>query len=269
MFTPYAISVYLITLNEELHLKRLLPQLQQFAEIVVVDSGSQDGTEEVARSFPNVRFSSHPWQGFGKQKQHALELCQQNWVLNLDADEELTDELIDDMLECMQRNEVEGLTCERRLLRFGRRPRGSSDETLLRFFKRGYGVYTEVSVHESIKLTGKLAYSKALLLHHDNLSYSERIQKVNLYSELGARDKFVRGKRATVAHLLLAGPIAFLRCYFLKGGILDGSDGFITSMNHGFYTFLKYAKLRQIQKLSCDPLALKQLQKNADKALGK
>lgn len=243
------VSVYIITLNEEMHLQRLLPQLVDFHEVIVVDSGSCDRTSSIATSFPNVRFSTHPWQGFGRQKTHALGLCLNEWVLNLDADEELTDSYLQELLDCLKRDDADALESERRLLRWGEVPRNfMKPDVLIRLFRKSCGCYTDVKVHERILIKGRIRRTKAYLLHHENLSYAQRLQKSIQYSTLKADDKFSKGASCNFLHLALSFPLAFIQCYFLKGCFLDGCNGILVSMNHASYSFMKYANLWELQQ---------------------
>lgn len=243
------VSVFMITLNEELHLQRLLPQLADFDEVVIVDSGSSDRTPAIARGFANVRFSSHPWQGFGRQKQHALGLCRNEWVLNLDADEELTDGYRQELLDCLRRDDADALESGRRLLRWGKAPRNfMKQDVLIRLFRKSCGNYTDVKVHERILVSGRIRSTKAHLLHHENLSYVQRVQKSIHYSALKAEDKSGRGASCTFLHLVLAFPLAFIQCYLFKGCFLDGCSGLLVSMNHAWYSFMKYANLWELQQ---------------------
>lgn len=246
---PIPVSVYIITLNEAANLRRLLPQLQDFAEVVIVDSGSKDQTEAVARSFANVRFSHRDWSGFGEQKQHALSLCQSEWVLNLDADEELTPEYLAMLTQTLAADDCDAVQSRRTLLRWGRKPRSFMKEDLLiRLFRKRCGHYPSVKVHERIIIEGRIKETRAELLHHENLTFGQRMHKSNQYSDLKAQDKHAKGKRCNILHLLLSFPVGFIQCYFGKGCFLDGLDGILTSMNFAFYSFMKYAKLWELQQ---------------------
>ena len=245
------VSVYIIALNEEANLRRLLPQLTSFLEVVIVDSGSQDLTADVARLFPNVRFMSREWTGFSAQKAYALSRCRCEWVLNLDADEELTPEYFAAMHEVVRGGEFDALESRRKLLRWGRAPiTFMKDDVLIRLFRKDCGQYLPVKVHERIVIRGKIKHTDTYFLHHENLSYTQRIQKSNQYSQLKAEDKFANGSRCTILHLLLSFPVAFLACYLGKGCFLDGSAGVLTSMNHAYYNFMKYAKLWELNRLA-------------------
>jgi len=243
----YPVSVYLITFNETDNLRRLLPQLRGFREVVIVDSGSTDDTRKVADSFPNVHFYERVWTGFSDQKNYALSLCSQEWVMNLDADEELTPAYLEEMYSLLGSTDFDALETRRKLLRWGRAPRTfMQDDVLVRFFRKQCGHYSYARVHEKLVISGRVKSSGVYFLHHENLSFTRRIEKSNQYSELKARDKFSQGKRVTLLHLILIFPLRFLQCYLGKGCCMDGVDGLLTSMNVAWYGFMQYAKLWEL-----------------------
>jgi len=242
------ISVYIITLNEADKIHRLLSQLCEFKEVIVVDCGSTDSTPEIARKFSNVKFSHRDWSGFSNQKSHALSLCSCEWVLNLDADEELTFGYIDELKSTIKDDGCLALESKRILYRWGRKPNPfARDDRIIRLFKKKYGHYEPIRVHECISITGKIRKTNAFIIHHENLTFDERVQKSNVYSQLKAMDKFENGNRCNVFTLFVIFPWSFIQCYLLKGNILDGSRGLLTSMNIAYYSFMKYAKLWEME----------------------
>jgi len=246
---PIPVSVFIITKNEEANIARVLDNLKDFAEVIVVDSGSADKTLTIAESYGNTRVSFNAWPGFGEQKAHALSLCSNDWVLNLDADETLSDELIQAIKVFIQQDTKNALRCRRILYRWGRRPRSfGSDEKLIRLFRRNCGHYDTRQVHESIIVNGEIEESSAAILHHENLTYSQRIEKTVFYARLKARDKFERGDKVSFLVVLLIFPLTFIRCYVFKGHFLDGLQGIMTSVNVAFYNYMKYANLWDMNK---------------------
>ena len=243
------VSVFTITLNEEANIARALDRMADFDEVIVVDSGSSDRTVEIAGGYPNARAVFHRWAGFAAQKAHAMSLCRNQWVLNVDADEILTDAYIDEVRKVVAADEVDALESTRTLYRWGSRPRhfGGKDR-LIRLFRKSAGHYPDRRVHESISIDGKVARTDATILHHENLTFTERVAKANRYSEARARDKFERGDKVSLPVLLFIFPLTFHQHYFLKGHILDGVDGLLTSMNAAFYAFMKYAKLWELRR---------------------
>jgi len=243
------VSVYVITLNEAENLRRLLPQLSGFDEVVIVDGGSTDATRKVACSFPNVHFYMRAWSGFSDQKNFALSLCSHDWVLNLDADEELTSPYLAEMHTLLQDGNFDALQTRRKLLRWGKVPRTfMKDDVLIRFFRRQCAYYPSARVHEKLQINGRVKASEVHFLHHENLSFNQRIAKSNKYSELKALDKFSQGKQVSLLHLVLVFPLRFLQCYLGKGCFMDGVDGMLTSMNVAWYGFMQYARLWELNR---------------------
>lgn len=242
-------SVYMITLNEEANIAAALERMAEFDEVIVVDSGSRDRTVEIADGFANARTSFRAWEGFAAQKAHALSLCRNEWVLNVDADEILTDGFIEAVRETVAADEVDALESTRTLYRWGERPRrGGGVDRLIRLFRKRAGHYPQRRVHESIRIDGKVARTEATIEHHENLTFTERVAKANRYSEARAEDKFDAGDTVSLLTLLFIFPLTFHQHYFLKRHVFDGVDGLLTSMNAAFYAFMKYAKLWELHR---------------------
>lgn len=239
-----AASVYIITKNCEATLRGTLASVHDFAEIVLVDSGSTDQTLQIAAEF-GCRIQHQDWLGFARQKQLALELCQQDWVLNLDGDEELSDELRAEIIACIAEQRADGLDIPIFDYFLGHAPpRWGRPNRRIRFFRRALGGYdTGVQVHESVQVQGRVLAAQGGIRHYGENSIAVKVDKNNHYSELRARDKAAGGKRASVLKMVLAFPLAFLKSYLLRRAFLNGRRGFINSMVNGFYAFLKEAKL--------------------------
>lgn len=241
------VSVYIITLNEAKNIKKCLDRLTDFDEVIIVDSGSVDETLDIANSFSNVNSRFNPWPGFSEQKSLALSLCRNEWVLNVDADELLTDEYISAVIETVSRNEVDALESSRTLYRRGKRPKSfKSGERLIRLFRKSAGHYEPRRVHESISINGTIERTSATIEHHENLSFSQRIEKSNRYSLAKAQDKFEKGDKVSIFVIVIIFPITLLQMYFVKGFFMDGVNGILTSMNVAFYKFMKYSKLWEL-----------------------
>ena len=242
-------SAYVICRNEEHNIRRLLENLKEFDEVILVDSGSTDQTLEIAKTFSNVKIFHQPWLGFAKQKAFALEKCKNTWVLNLDADEVLSDELKNAIKSSIINDDCDALRCplsEVFLVKPAHKWSKHADK--IRFFKKIYGQYkTDVSVHESIFIDGKVKQVNGVIYHHGLVSIEVMIKKNNEYSSLAAADKFAKKKRSTILKILFSFFWAFFRAYFLKRFFLNGVRGFIHSMSIGFYAFLKEAKLYELE----------------------
>lgn len=249
MFQKIPVSAYIITRNEAHNIGACLDRLVEFDEVILVDSGSTDGTVELASQYENVKASFQQWSGFSEQKAHALSLCGNDWVLNVDADEILTDEYLEEVIRVVKENKVDALESNRTLYRWGKRPkRFEGDDRLIRLFRKSAGHYEPRRVHESISIEGEIEKSEATINHHENLTFSQRIDKSNKYSEAKAEDKFDKGNGVSIITLIFVFPLTFIQIYFFKGYFLDGVDGLLTSMNTAFYNFMKYAKLWELKK---------------------
>lgn len=245
------VSAFIITLNEEENIGACLDRLVEFDEVIIVDSGSTDATLAIAESYPNVRASFNAWPGFSEQKSHAMSLCSNQWVVNVDADEILTDAYLDEVRRIVSENRVDGLESNRTLYRWGVRPRHfGGDDRLVRLFRKDKAHYESRRVHESITVAGEIATTDATIIHNENLTFSQRVDKSNKYSEAKARDKFDKGHRASALTVFVIFPLTFLQVYLFKGHFLDGVGGLMTAMNASYYNFMKYAKLREMHRLA-------------------
>lgn len=249
LFDSLPVSAYIITLNEAANIGACLDRLVEFDEVILVDSGSTDGTVELASQYSNVKASFHEWAGFSEQKAHALSLCRNEWVLNVDADEIVTDAYLEEVKKIVAQNKVDALESARVLYRWGTSPKNfDKKDRLIRLFRKSAGKYLPRRVHESISIEGKIAHIDALIEHYENLTFTQRVEKANKYSQARAEDKFEKGATASVFTLVFIFPVTFVQMYFFKGYFLDGVDGLLTSMNSAFYAFMKYAKLWELNK---------------------
>ncbi len=255
------LSVAIITLNEEDNLARTLNSVRFADEIVVVDSGSTDRTVEIARSL-GAKVFSEAWKGFALQKNSAIDKCTGTWVLSLDADEELTDELqaeIGKMLETdAQRSpQVDGYRLRLRHVFLGRWMRygGYYPDLKLRLFRRvtgsGQAHFTDRPVHESVAVVGRVETMKNDFLHHGYPNLEIYLEHMNRYSTLGARIIADKGKTspswpAFCWNVALVPKLTFVWNYVFRLGFLDGREGLLLHLYHSAYISWKYAKAWQI-----------------------
>lgn len=239
-------SVYIICKNEEQHIKRVLESVKDFEEIVVVDSGSVDKTLEIVKNYTNKVFHQD-WLGFAKQKEFAKNLCSNEWVLNLDADEQLTKELKQEIVNVINENKIDGLNIKISSSYLGKfNNEKSKFNRRVRFFRKSAGHYPEKLVHESIVVSGKIENAKGFIYDYGTLDLKTHLNKINEYSTLRAEEKFEKNKKASLFKLLLVFPLSFFKSFFIKRGFLNGLRGFIAAMNNSFYAFLKEAKLYEL-----------------------
>lgn len=242
-------TAYIVACNEAHHIGRALESLREFREVVVVDSGSTDATCAIVQSYPNTRLLHRRWPGYAAQKQFALDQCTSEWVLNIDADEEVSPALLEALRATIEKNDVDALFTAIPDFFLGRLCRTWKIVKKVRFFRRALGHYDLTNhVHEQIVLApgARIGTTPAPLHHHGMTSQAKAIDKQNAYSTLKAEEKYAKGKRASLAKLIFAFPQAFIRNYFFKKDCLDGIPGFISAVNAAYYAFSKEAKLFEL-----------------------
>jgi glycosyltransferase involved in cell wall biosynthesis len=246
------ISATIITLNEENNLRRACESLRGVAdEIVIVDSGSRDGTVSIARTYTPHCFTNS-FESYSKQKNLASEKATYPWILSLDADECLSEELRASILELKsnpERPDVAGFRCARRAWYLGGwiRHSGWYPDYKVRLYDRDRARWAGEFVHESLQVDGRVEMISGDLLHFTVNSIADHISRLNRYTTLAAQQDVAQGKRATVWKCFVAPPLAFLKSYLLKGGMLDGWRGLCIASFACWYVFLKYVKLRELR----------------------
>jgi glycosyltransferase involved in cell wall biosynthesis len=283
------LSVVIITYNEEANLGRTLESVQPLVsngkgEVIVVDSGSTDRTVEVAKSFA-ARVFIEEWKGYAAQKNSAIDKAIGDWVLSLDADEEVDRDLqqaLGDTVEGLERvaalqqanahdltvedarSDVEyhintildggfsGLWVPRKNQFLGRwlRHGGFWPDPKLRFFRRGSGRFEDRAVHEDVRLDGKTGQIRyGSLLHHSYPMLSDYIEHMNRYSSLGAEMVVAKGKvRFSVINIVVRPLATFVYNYLLRLGFLDGREGLLLHLYHAAYVSWKYAKAWELSR---------------------
>ncbi len=245
------ISVCIICFNEEENIRRCLESVSWADEIIVVDSMSQDKTAEIAREYTNSVFE-RPWGGYIKQKNFALSKAHGDWVLSLDADEEISPALREEIqAEVRDSGRCAGYKIPRRSFYQGRwiNHSGFYPDRQLRLFRRGLGHWVGGRVHERVEVKGKVCDLNSDLLHYPyHGTIAGQLKTVNEFSTLLAEDMYESGKRYRVYLLLLRPLLKFVEVYFLKRGFLDGIPGFIIAVSSAYAMFVRYVKLREIEK---------------------
>ncbi|WP_158943968.1 glycosyltransferase family 2 protein [Granulicella sp. S190] len=255
------LSIAIITLNEEANLARTLASAKFADELIVVDSGSNDRTVEIAHSF-GAKVFTEPWRGFAGQKNFAIEKCTGTWILSLDADEELSIELQNEMKEMLKTHtetspQIEGYRLRRRNIFLGRwmRHGGYYPDLKLRLVRNLNGAgaprFTERLVHESMQIAGRVETLKQDYLHYGYPDLNTYLEHMNQYSMLGGRIAAAKGKNsrswpAFCWDIVLAPIFTFLWNYLFRLGFLDGREGLLLHLYHSAYVSWKYAKAWQI-----------------------
>ncbi len=244
------LSVVIITYNEALNIKKCLHSIKGVAdEIVVVDSFSTDKTKEICTDFGQVTFIEHPFVNFGLQKQFAIEQSTNDWVLSLDADEQLSPELADEIQQLklstptfMAYNIRRSTFYQGKMLRFC----GMHSEKHLRLFNKQAGRFSDAKVHEKFLTDSPCGTLTNKMVHQPYRDLAHHLEKINSYTSLFANEK-AQTKHCSRQKVVFKCFLRFLTIYFVKLAVLDGYAGFVWATMGSYYSFLKYAKLYELK----------------------
>jgi glycosyltransferase involved in cell wall biosynthesis len=243
------LSAVLITLNCAEQLKPTLASLAFCDEILVVDSGSTDGTQTLAESF-GAKVIIEPWRGFGPQKQFAVDQAANDWVLCVDSDEIVSDKLQQSILAVLQQpthKAYEFPRCNRFLGRYLKHGEGYPDLSL-RLFDRRHARWSDDVVHERVITLDTVASLQGDLLHHSEETLESYLAKQNRYTTLAAKALVDEGVQITTSKLFLSPLFRFIKFYFLRAGFLDGLPGLLHILIGCFNSFAKYAKMIELSR---------------------
>jgi glycosyltransferase involved in cell wall biosynthesis len=244
------ISATLITLNEERNIEDALRSLAWADEIVVVDAGSADETVTICSKYTD-RILHRDWTGYVDQKNFAVENARNDWIFSLDADERPSPELILEIQELARKGfSTSGYKIPRITFFLGRWIRHGEwyPDCQLRLFDRRRGKWEGGRVHESIKLSEKPVYLKGEIHHYTYRSLSDYLRRLEIYSKLAASDYQQQGKKSGPIKIFGNPLVAFIRCYLIKRGFLDGTPGLAVAMMAAISVFFKYAKLYELKR---------------------
>lgn len=272
------LSVCIITLNEEANIGRTLKSVQPLVadgegEVIVVDSGSTDKTVEIAKSY-GAKVFTEPWKGFAAQKNSGLDKAQGDWILSLDADEEITDELakaislsmkfletkelsneegywLHNVVGIKDPDQTDGFEIRRRNFFLGRPMRwgGFYPDAKLRLVRRQLAKFEARSVHEDMRISSPPAEVWTPILHHAYPTLSGYIEHMNKYSSLGAEMEVEKGRKGfSLVNNVIRPWLTFIYNYFFRLGFLDGKEGLLLHMYHAVYVSWKYAKVWELSR---------------------
>ena len=255
MSKPVKISAVVITLNEESNIGRCLDSVRQVAdEVVVVDSFSTDRTRDICSS-RGVHVMQHAFEGHIEQKNYAVSRAAYDRVLSLDADEALSEELRQSILTVKQNWQADGYSFNRLTNYCGKwiRHSGWYPDTKLRLWDRRKGQWGGVNPHDRVIMDGgsRVAHIDGDLYHYSYHTIRNHIDTINNFSEIAARAAYADGRRSNLVLDIVLNPLfTFIKKYILRLGFLDGYPGFMIAVHTAYGKFLKYIKLRELNKKS-------------------
>ncbi|MGQ9647380.1 MAG: glycosyltransferase family 2 protein [Thermodesulfobacteriota bacterium] len=239
------LSVYMITYNNEATVERALKSVTWADEIIIVDSFSNDRTVEIARKFTDKVYQ-RKWPGHRDQYQHAADLTTHEWIMFVDADEEVSPELAEEIRKELSEktDEVDGFFIYRQTFYLGRwiRYGGWYPDGEIRLYRRNKGKW-EGGLHAKVVVDGTVECLKNLYYHYTYRNISDQIQTIDKYSRVAAQDMAEQGKAFRLFTLLFHPPFRFVKDYFFKLGFRDGLPGLVIAVSTAYYVFIKYAKL--------------------------
>ncbi|CAM4485890.1 MAG: hypothetical protein LEGION0403_FIIPPAGN_00330 [Legionella sp.] len=239
-----ALTVTVIAKNEERNIRRCLESVQFADEIIVLDSGSTDNTVAIAKEYTEHVYSTD-WPGYGAQKQRALAKATGDWVLNLDADEAVSEKLKQEIMQAMVLDEADAYRVAIQMYFYNQPLKySSSPKRHARLYKRQGAHFSADIVHEKIVLPqgARIGKLKNCIMHHSFKDVSHVIYKMNKYSSYSAKTYIVKQRKASFPKTLASTSWMFFRCYVLQRGFLDGRIGFLFAVFNAQGTFYRGIK---------------------------
>ncbi|MFC4477614.1 glycosyltransferase family 2 protein [Flavobacterium chungangensis] len=244
------LSVLIITLNEEHHIKSLLEDIDFADEIIVVDSYSTDKTVPIVESFENVKLIQNPFIDYTSQRNFALEQAKNSWVLFIDADERLTPELKSEIVTAINAEKAASAYFVYRIFMFKERQlnfSGWQTDKIFRLFNKSKCRYNEErTVHEKLIVNGPISTLKNKIIHFSYSSYEDYKSKMYNYGILKANEKFAKGIKPYFPLLFLHPLYTFLYQFIIRLGFLDGGKGVTICYLNAYSVFVRYKELRRI-----------------------
>ncbi|MBC8109954.1 MAG: glycosyltransferase family 2 protein [Verrucomicrobia bacterium] len=245
----HKISAVLITYNEAYIIEETLQVLDFCEEIIVVDSGSKDGTVAICEKF-NARVFYKKFEGYGEQKQYAVAQAKNDWILAIDADEVVSQALKEEIIDVFSQENIaeHGFYLPRALIFQGENIYGERNDLQLRLFNKNEGNYDDAKVHEKVQIVGKTSTLKNYLWHYSYRNLTHYFEKFNYYTSLAAEELYAKGKKKPSWLLILRFPFDFLKIYLFKGCFRNGFSGFLWAFFSALYPMVKYAKVTELYK---------------------
>lgn len=240
------LSVIIIAKNAGTMIRRCVESVAWADEIIVVDSGSTDDTQDICRELGAKVVVTTDWPGFGAQKNRALDAAHGDWVFSIDTDEWVTPQLRDEIQTAINSNTAAPAYAIPRSSSFcGRAMKHSGwwPDYVIRLFQRGRARFSDDLVHERLIVEGATRKLRQPLMHETVTDLHQLVNKMNMYSTASARDLHARGRSASIRTALLHGGWAFFRTYILRAGFLDGREGLMLAIANAEGSYYRYVKL--------------------------
>jgi glycosyltransferase involved in cell wall biosynthesis len=246
------LSVTVITLNEEKNIGECLESVKWADEILVVDSNSSDKTVDTARQF-GAKVISNPWPGHIQQKNFAVDHASGEWILSLDADERVSEELKCEIqnLMCSRIEEYSGYRMPRKNFYLGKwiLHSGWYPDYKIRLFRKDAGRWSGINPHDSVTVDGKVGILRGDILHYSYKDVTHNLKTIDNFSTIGSGELFRKGRVATAFDLAIRPVVVFFKKYIVKLGFLDGWQGFIIAGLTSYSVFCKYVKLWELNNV--------------------
>ncbi|KUO63323.1 hypothetical protein APF79_09985 [bacterium BRH_c32] len=249
------ISSITIVKNDETNIRGCIYSLKKCSDevIVLVDSSSSDRTLEIVKSISSIKYEEVEWKGFALTKQYAVSKSTNNYILWLDSDEVLSDELIIEINKLKADNEIgDAYSIPRKAIFIGKwiKHSGWYPGRVVRLFNKSKASFNDNKVHEGLKF---ITNNTPIELKNDIIHYTDRnlvhyLNKLNTYTSLAAQDLIAKGKNISLLDIIFRPFWIFLKMYLIKAGFLDGMHGFLLASYSSFYVFVKYTKLWELKQ---------------------
>jgi len=239
------LAVTVITKNESKNIRNCLESVNWVDEIIILDSGSTDDTVAICQEYTDKVFVTD-WPGFGVQKNRAIQRATCEWILSIDADESVSEELRQEIEEAIEQpSKRVAYQIPRRSSYCGRFMSHSGwwPDYIIRLFRRGYGRFSDDLVHERLVVQGAMGRLTNPLIHRAFSDLEEVLETTNAYSSAGAQMLHQQHKKASLMGAVLHGLWSFFHTYIIRAGFLDGKEGFMLAVSNGEGTYYKYLKL--------------------------
>ena len=251
---PSKISGLVITLNEEKNIEAVINNLDFVDELIIVDSFSTDQTVEIIKKHPHVKLVQNTFENYTAQRNLALDLATNSWILFLDADERITPKLKTEILETVRNPNAADAYFFRRKFMFQDKElhySGWQTDKNIRLFKKDNARYVVGRlVHEQLKVEGKISVLKHLLIHYSYLDYQTYKSKMVNYGKLKAKEMYAKNVSPTLFHFFVKPTYKFFHSYIIRLGILDGRKGMIICYLNALSVAIRYPELKRLRKTS-------------------